>query len=54
MMEEKEEIKKQIATLKMIIEGITEREEFKNSPEYQKLVDKYLDEISRLLKKLEE
>lgn len=49
-----EEIKKQIASLKMIIEGITEKEEFKNSPEYQKLVDKYLDEMNRLLKQLEE
>lgn len=50
----KEEIKKQIETLKMIIEGITEKEEFNNLPEYQKLVDKYLDEMNRLLKKIEE
>lgn len=50
----KEEIKKQIATLKSIIKGINENEAIKNSPAYQQLLDKYLDELNKLLKKLEE
>lgn len=54
MMEEKEEIQKQVETLKRMIKGITESKEIKSSPVYQQLLDKYLDEMTRLLKKLEE
>lgn len=51
---EKEEIRKQIKTLKSIIKGISENEVIKNSPMYQQLLDKYLDELNKLLKKLKE
>lgn len=51
---EKEEIKKQIETLKSIIKGISENETIKNSPMYQTMLDKYLDELDELLKKLKE
>ena len=50
----KEEIKKQIETPKSIIKGISENEAIKNSPAYQHLLDKYLDELNKLLKQLEE
>lgn len=50
----KEEIKKQIATLKSIIKGISENEAIKNSPKYEQMLNKYLDELSKLLKQLED
>lgn len=49
---EKEEIKKQIETLKSIIKGISENKTIRNSPMYQPMLDKYLDELDALLKKL--
>jgi uncharacterized protein YlaN (UPF0358 family) len=53
-MMEKEEIRKQVETLKHMIKGISENETIKNSPMYQQLLDKYLDELNELLKKLKE
>jgi len=50
----KEEIKKQVETLKSIIKGISKNEAIKNSPAYRQLLDKYLDELNKLLKQLEE
>jgi hypothetical protein len=50
----KSEIRKQIETLKNMIKGISENETIRNSPMYQPILDKYLDELSELLKKLNE
>lgn len=47
------EIEKQIESLKRIIKAISENETIKSSPEYQKLLDHYLDELNKLLKELE-
>ena len=51
---EKEEIEKQIETLKNMIKGVSEKEEIRNSPMYPQLLDKFLDELQELTNKLKE
>jgi hypothetical protein len=50
---DKEEIKRQINTLKLLIRNVSENETIRQSKYYEEMIDKYLDELNDLLNELE-